>query len=188
MSMIGLKVPADVVEKLLKIKVPGKKVPDDSYHITMFYFEKEFKIKDMMNLIKLVHDVIKNVEPFQIKGKKVSCFPKGEDGVPIIIPVESEGLMELRKRLAKKFDASDFQFSKKYPEYRPHLTLAYSSKDGDEKDVDGIRWKATEIVIWGGPHDDEQIVISIPFKFGKRSGNELSYLYAEAFENLVARF
>ena len=46
MSMIALKIPSNISEKLSKIKVDGKKELQEEYHITMFYFDGKLKIDD----------------------------------------------------------------------------------------------------------------------------------------------
>lgn len=186
MSMIGLKVPAGIAEKLSKISVPGKKESAEMMHITMFYFEKELTIKNILTITKILYDAVKNVPAFSIKGKKALCFPNGKYGYPIIVPIESDELLNLRKAIAKKFDTNDVKYSKKFPEYKPHLTLSYSPKEMEEKKIESVSWKSEEIVIWGGTDDEPQVIVSIPFSFGKKASKfELGYIYSEIFEKLA---
>lgn len=186
MAMIGLKVPEEITEKLSRISVPGKKSPPEEMHITMFYFENKLNIKGIIKIVQVMYDVIKKCESLAIKGTTVSSFKKGDDGVPIIIPIISEELLELRKKLAKKLDNEEINYSKKWPEFKPHLTLAYSPKEMEDKKLDkNISWKADEVILWAGDwHSDPGILVSMPVT-KKASKFETSYIVAKLFESLV---
>ncbi len=180
--MIGLQVPEEAVRNLLKLSVPGKKVSEDSYHITMFYFEKDLNIDNILKVTKCLYESVRSLDSFSIKGAKVINFPKGEDGYPIVVKVESEDLLELRKKIAKKLGGLDIKYSKKFPEYKPHITLSYSPKEAEEKSV-SIKWKASEITLWGGNHHEEQLMVDVPFRFGKTASRfDLVDMYTQMFE------
>lgn len=186
MAMIGLKIPDEVIDRLSKISVPGKKLPKEEMHITMFYFENKLKIKDVVKIVQAMYDVTKKFESLSIRGVTLSTFKKGDDGVPIIIPILSEDLLDLRKKLAKKLDNEEVNYSKKWPEFKPHLTLAYSPKEMEDKKLDkSISWKASEVVLWAGDwHSDPGILVSMPVT-KKASKFEMSYIAAELFESLA---
>lgn len=196
MAMIGLKVPEEISERLVKISVPGKKSAAEEMHITMFYFEDKLSIKDVTKIVQAMYEVTKKNEPLHIKGTTVSTFGKGDDGIPVIIPIVSEDLMTIRKKMAKKFDEAEIDYSKKWPEFKPHLTLSYSPKKMEDKKLDkNISWKATEIILWAGEwSSDPGILVSMPLyqkvknsnaKHAKASKFESSFLAAQLFEALV---
>lgn len=186
MAMIGLKIPEEVAERLSKISVPGKKLPKEEMHITMFYFENKLNIKDILKITQIMYNVSKKIEPIHIKGTTISTFKKGDDGVPIIVQIVSEDLSIFRKKMAQKFDDEDIDYSKKWPEFNPHLTLSYSSKEMEDKKLDkNISWKASEVVFWAGDwHSDPGILVSIPIA-KKASKFQSNYLVAELFESLT---
>lgn len=188
MAMIGLKVPEEISERLSKISVPGKKLPAEEMHITMFYFENKLNIKDIVKITQAMYDIIKKFEQVRLKGVTISTFKKCDDGVPVIVPIVSDELVDLRKKMAKKFDNEDIDYSKKWPEFRPHLTLSYSPKEIEDKKLDkNINWKASEVIFWGGDrHSDPGILVSIPLCVGKKASKfESSFLAAQLFESLV---
>jgi 2'-5' RNA ligase len=192
MAMIGLKIPEEVSERLAKISLPGKKTLAEEMHITMFYFENKLSIQDVLKVVQAMYETTKKSEPIHIKGTTISTFDKGDDGVPIIIPIVSEDLISLRKKMAKKFDEAKIEYSKKWPEFKPHLTLSYSPKKIEDKKLNkSIAWKAEEIVFWAGEwSSDPGILVSMPLipkdiKHKKASKFESSFLVAQLFEALV---
>lgn len=184
--MIGLKIPDEISEKLFKISVPGKKFSKEEMHITMFYFKNKLSIKDILKIVQIMYNVINKFNSVSIKGTTISTFEKGDDGVPIIIPIVSEELLDIRKKMAKELDDENLSYSKKWPEFKPHLTLSFSTKEMEDKKLDkNISWKASEVVLWAGDwQTDPGILVSIPIT-KKASKFEASYVVAELFESLT---
>ena len=95
-------------------------------HITVLYGLKNdedyFKIRD--NLSK--------IDPFEFKIGNIASFrgDKNEYDV-LIVEIVSPGLSKIHEDLKKKYD-NDY----KYPEYKPHMTLAYVKK-GACKEIEG---------------------------------------------------
>lgn len=185
MAMIALRVPDDVAEKLNAVEVAGKSVKEDM-HITMFYFEQKLTIASIIKIMEAMYAVANKTTALKIKGTKVSSFPKGDDGVPVIVPIESEDLLSLRNSMAKKLTKFGIKYSNRYPEYKPHLTLSYSSKEVEDKKLTKpVAWSAHEVVLWAGDDMDDGIVISVPFKIGKKASNFSGHaFYAEWFQKL----
>ena len=186
--MIGLKVPEEICERLAKISVPGKKISPEEMHITMFYFEDKLKIKAVVNIVQAMYEVTKKFDEIPIKGNVISTFKKGDDGVPIIIPILSEDLLNIRNKMAKKFDETDIKYSKKWPEFKPHLTLAYSPKEMEDKKLEkNISWKASEVVLWAGEwQSNPGILVSMPLHLSKKASKfDNNYLVATLFESLT---
>ena len=110
MPMIAIKCPSDISEKLSKISVPGKKEKVNDLHITMFYFEKQkLSIDEIVAITKATYSALKSISPIRIKSNIVSSFPRGSHGIPVIMPIVSDELLELRKKIAKKFEKSHSQ-------------------------------------------------------------------------------
>lgn len=74
-----------------------------------------------------IEEMIKSVKPFKVKVKGMSLFENEKFDV-IKLDVESDVLDKLNKKLCKLPNED------KYPEYHPHLTLAYIKK-GKGKDI-----------------------------------------------------
>lgn len=184
--MIGIKAPPEVADKLSEVSVIGKKLSKEELHITMFYFENKLDIKDIFKIVKVIHESIKNAQCVKIKCSEVSTFPKGPDGVPVIVPIQSEDLLSLRNKIANKFDDSKIKYSKRWPEYNPHLTLSYSSKGMENKKLDkNISWKANEIFFWTGEMIND-IYVSLPLRTEKKATSfDLTYIMSDVFQKLA---
>lgn len=184
MSMIALKIPSNISEKLSKIKVDGKKELPEEYHITMFYFDGKLKIDDICKITKIMNSVLGKFSPPKISFKEVSSFPKGDDGFPVIVPIISDDLIEVRKSLAKAFDKEKINYSKKWPEFKPHLTLAYSKKEPTNQKIDKSFWNATELVLYAGDKFEfskfeSGMFIFMPF--GKKASSKFEMVRLASF-------
>ncbi len=170
MTMIYIKVPEDICKTLSKISVPGEKLEAEEMHITLFYFEHDLKIKDMIKIFNIMYNITKKNDALNIKLTTISSFKKGADGVPIIIPIESDDLINFRKEIAKKFDNEAIKYSKKWPEFKPHLTLSYSKKEMNDKKIDKpIKFKTTELILIAGEEIDDGVIVSVPFDLNKKT-------------------
>lgn len=184
MSMIALKIPLDISDKLSKIKVDGKKESPEEYHITMFYFDGKLKIDDVCKITKTMNSVLGRFSPPKISFKEVSYFPKGDDGFPVVVPILSDDLIEVRKSLAKAFDKEKINYSKKWPEFKPHLTLAYSKKEPTDQKVDKSSWSATELVLYAGDKQEFSKFESGMFvfmPFGKKASSKFEVIRLASF-------
>jgi len=184
MSMIALKIPLNISDKLSEIKVDGKKESPEEYHITMFYFEGKLKIDDVCKITKTMNSILGRFSPPKISFKEVSFFPKGEDGFPVIVPILSDDLIEIRKSLAKAFDKEKINYSKEWPEFKPHLTLAYSKKEPTNQKIDKSSWNATELVLYAGDKFEfskfeNGMFIFMPF--GKKASSKFEMVRLASF-------
>lgn len=137
MAFLGIRVQQDVARLISNIEVVGNKEPPSSYHITLLCFEDCWPIHEVAKGLEAAYDVVSKFEPFLVKAKKVSHFPKREDNpIPIIAPIESKELDDLHKKLAKAFDSDKIEFKKTFKDYKPHITLAYSDDEFDDFKID----------------------------------------------------
>jgi 2'-5' RNA ligase len=166
MAFIGIQIDPENSKELAKIKVPGKKEDPRGFHVTMFYLGKKKTVKEVMDATLVMAGVLKSAEPFKIKTKEVTCFPEGPDGVPVICKVESEDLIKLREKIKKAFIKSKIDFSNNYPDYKPHITLSYHTKEIDDFDIKPITCKVNEITVWAGDQDFEGVRVEVPVGHG----------------------
>jgi len=170
MAILGILVPDEIVQSLKKIDVPGDRVPEKEAHITLVYLGDNIPINTIMKAIMVAYEVSEKVVPFALSLDRVSCFPKGDDGVPVITRVESPELHKLHRELCKGLDKARVDYSKKFPEYKPHVTLSYSSKDVSSFSINPLEWTSYEMVLWGGDNGGEQLSVKIPFSLpGKQA-------------------
>src|SRR5690606_40471128 len=118
---------------------------------------------------------------------KITTFEKGKYGYPIIGEVKSKGLIELRDKIEKSFKNSNIKFDNKYPEYKPHITLGYSSEKPKDIKIDKFKFSIPQISLYGGDEHDERVFINFPFSFGLSKNAKINN-YSKAYESIVKFF
>jgi len=163
MAFIGIKVPHEVSRLLSQIQVPGEPVPRDEKHITCVHLGSKVPIDHISKAIVVAYEVAARTKPIQLLIEEVICFPKGDEGVPIIGSVVSSELMSFQEDLCSSLDKAKVGYSKKYPTYKPHVCLAYAEEPIESVAVGPFEWAAYEMVLWGGDSGDDKIFTTLPF-------------------------
>jgi len=171
MAFIGLKVPDDASRLLAGVEVPGERHSASDMHVTILFLGQDLPITEVAKAMCAAFQVTSRTRPFVCGVKDVSSFPRGADGLPVICPVVSPGLMVLNAALRAEFDRLGLGYSKKYPEYKPHVTLSYDRVPGGPDSYSAplpgpLTWTASDMVIWGGNEADEILSVNLPFVLG----------------------
>jgi len=170
MAAVMLKLPHEAARLLEGVEVPGDRHSASDMHVTLFLLGKDLPVVDVAKAMCAAYQVTSRTRPFTCALGAVSSFPRGDDGVPIICPVVSPGLMGFRAALKAEFDRLGIGYSKKFPEYKPHVTLSYCSDEGLDtysSPLPGpLTWTASDMVIWGGDHADHVLSVNMPFVLG----------------------
>jgi 2'-5' RNA ligase len=171
------------------LDVPGEKETPSDYHITILHFQKDLPIAIIAKALETAYDVISECEPFKVVSSKISSFPRREDNpIPIILPIESEELQELYKKLAKAFDKDKIEFSKTFKEYNPHITLAYSEEDHEDCKIDpAIEFVVNEVILFGGNDGDSRVFVTFPLKSPERTKHSSLIAKIELFNKLATQ-
>ena len=188
MAFLGIRIPHETGRLLSKIDVPGEKTATSEMHITMLYFGEEWPITEISKAMEAAFEIISKTKPFTAKVSKVTHFPKNpndQDKYPVITRVESKELHEVREKLAKKFDKEGNEFSKLHPDYKPHITLAYSEDEPEDVEFDPVEFSVSEIVLWGGDHGDDRIFVTFPLAGPEVSKHSMLVQKANIFEKIA---
>jgi 2'-5' RNA ligase len=172
MAFLGVKVPHEAARLLSEVDYGGigEREPLDHSHITLLHLGKKVPLASICKAIIPIFEAVSRCAPFTVSTSRVSVFtPHPDEGtVPIICPIDSPALHELRAAVGASCDAAGVDFSKKFPDYTPHVTLAYS-KDastytnwGGDIPFTPVEWGVHEIVMWGGDEGDKRIVVTFP--------------------------
>ena len=162
MSLIGIQVPHQVARLLQEIEVPGIKMDSASLHITLFHFDK-FSIKGVSSVMECAYNISKITCPFSVELRCVDYFPVGEGSpYPIITPVISPKLHNLRKKIQKSLDDNDLEYSKTFKDYKPHITLSTNEEKIKKTKIPPIEFSVQELVIWAGDNGDDKMYITLP--------------------------
>ena len=188
MAFLGIRVPSDVGRLIAGLDVPGEKESPSEYHITILCFEDQWPISEVSKALEATYDVISKIVPFKVKASKVSHFPPREGKpIPIIAPIDSDELHELREKLGKEFDKQEIKFNKTFKDFKPHITLAYSEDEHDDYKIKpAIEFVVNEVILWGGDHGDDSIFITFPLKGPERTKNALLIQKIEMFEKMAS--
>ena len=164
MAILGLKVPHEVARALGHISVPGVTESIDTFHITLIHLGHDVPIDDISKAIVVAYGVAETTKPIPLSIEEVIAFPPGDDGYPIIGPVLGREVQDLWKELCAALDTAKIEYSKKFPIFKPHVTLAYDVMDLEEPLSVGLfEWVAYEMVLWGGDAGDDRISVTLPF-------------------------
>lgn len=138
--------------------IPNKDLTDDGreghIHVTVKY---GIHITDPT----VVRDIFYNQKPFEITLGKTDIFESDDKDV-VIIPVYSPVLHGLNKTVSENYEVTDT-----YPEYKPHVTIAYVKK-GCGKKYKGLekfegRNVLLDSVLFSG-RDNRKTTINFPDK------------------------
>jgi len=171
MAFIGLKVPHETARLLGQVRVEGDKVDLSEMHITVLYLGSALPIETIAQATQVAYEVTSKTLPFLVGTELVTSFPANPDGIPLIAKIESDPLKALRKALTAAFDEAGVPYDKKYPDYKPHVTLAYMTpeegngplKPPPDQTIPHLAWGAHEMVLWGGDQGDEKLTVLFPF-------------------------
>jgi len=173
MAFLSIAVPSDIGTLLNKIPVPEKKEPQDEYHITVVYFGDDQPVEQVMKAAVVAFAVAQHTEPFVVTKKLVTCFPGNPSGTPVIAKIESPALIAFQAKLLAAFDEHGVTYSKKYPTYKPHITLAYAANSVPDVDIPELAYTVGEIVLSAGNADQDHLSMKIPLNMGFEVQNAL---------------
>ncbi len=155
MAFIGLKVPASAARALSSIEVPaGAPIPEEEMHVTLLYLGKGIPVVNALGAAMGCHTVAVRWKPFMVHAAALMSFPENpDDGLPVIARVVSSELGKFREEVRVAMDKMSIPYSNKYPEYKPHVTLAYAA--GGTPPVTAVKigpvsWEVRELTVWGG--------------------------------------
>lgn len=165
-AYIGIPVPLDIGRRIHTFAVPGKKEDPTDSHITLAYMgevEEDALAKAMLVLL----DYCPRVAPFTVVSNKVTNFPANEDGMPIICEVDSPPIHAFHQQLCLVLDQSEVPYSKKYPIFKPHITVAYDEESRFNHDLSispPIEFLADRVFLRIGGRDNDQA--DLEFRLG----------------------
>lgn len=171
MALLGIKVPYETARLLAQVDVPGKRESVGDFHITLLYLGDGTPLEQLETLVGAVYAVTSRTKPFTVQTSQVTTFPHGSDGTPVIARIEGEPLHALRAELKASILKAGIPFEDTYPEYKPHVTLAYSpdplAGEVAEKGIPLVEWGIGEVVLWGGDNMTDRLQMSFPFSMSK---------------------
>lgn len=169
MAFIGLRVPPDAARILEGHEVPGERLSASDMHVTILYLGKSVPVVELAKAMVASFGVATRTVPLSLSVDRVTNFPVGNDGWPLICRLESPELQQLNTDLRAEFTRLGLPFNNKWPTYAPHVTMSYlkdPQPDGfsfDSPLPGPLPFVVHELTIWGGDDGDGRVHISVPF-------------------------
>lgn len=148
MSLIGFRLPVEAGLLLEQAEVPGDRESSSDFHVTSVYPGRSTPVVTLAKILVVVQRVSERFGPFDVTLADIASFPAGDDGVPVICPVDSPEMHAFHHAVKAGLDAAGVPYSKKWPEYKPHVTLSYV-RDGSVKEVVGKLASPVSFTLYG---------------------------------------
>ncbi len=124
---------------------------------------KEVDITTLARAMEAAYSVSSTTGPLTLQTSRVSTFKASPEGkVPVICPIESEGLHVFQARLKTALDAAGVPYDTRFPTYAPHATLSYADAPVPDQTFPQVTWGAGEITLWGGDEGDRRLIVTFP--------------------------
>lgn len=167
MAMIAIRVPKDTAKLMEKMAeaIPGDSQTASDMHITLVYLGDGVTVDTLSKVMLACHGVTSKTPPFSLEVNRIESFEPGEKGTPIILPVVSNDLHDLQRAVREALDVAGIDYSKKWPEFKPHVTLSYvKGMRGSGPLPSAIKWGAFELTVYGADHGNGGVSVVMPFE------------------------
>jgi len=177
MAMLAVPIQPDISRLFQEFDLEMERDPSD--HITLFYFGDDLPISKVLKIIPVIFDITKDLKPFGASASNYSFFDSDED-YPVVCPVKSKELIDLREKIKKAFDKKKIGYDKKFPDYKPHITLGYSKEKPKKAKFPKVEFTISQLSLYAGDNTDTKLFVNFPFTINKFSKLDLlSSLYAK---------
>jgi len=151
-----MRVPVATAEQFAAIKVPGERELKDKMHITLAYLGENVPLSAVLKSVAVCLAIGAEFSPLSLTAAAVMCFPPDPEGrTPIIARLVTPALLTMRAALIQRLEQAKIDYSKKHPQYRPHVTLSYAQAAQKPIVIPPVRWNSNSLTVWGGDHGDE---------------------------------
>lgn len=155
MAYISFMVPPEAAAELSKLYTEGDLSPPEEMHVTLAFLSKSTPPSQVLRAIAACQVVASTSAPILMHAALLTSFPPNpdhRDGVPVIVRVVSDALHSFQARLLAELDKFGVEYSKKFPEYKPHVTLSHthSSERPTPMKVGPVSWTSDTVMVWGG--------------------------------------
>lgn len=153
MAYISFMVPPEAASKLSKLYALGDVSPPEDMHVTLAFLSKSTPPSQVVRAIAACHVAASASAPILMHAALLTSFPPNPDhreGVPVIVRVVSDALHSFQARLLAELDRFGVEYSKKFPEYKPHVTLSHGPERPGPKKVGPVSWTSDQVMVWGG--------------------------------------
>lgn len=155
MAYISFMVPPEAAVELAKLYPEGDLTAPEDMHVTLAFLSRGTPPSQVLRAIAACHVVASTSAPVLMHAALLTSFPPNpehREGIPVIVRMVSDALFSFRARLVAELDKFGVEYSKKFPEYKPHVTLSHShsSERPTPRKVGPVSWTSSQLMVWGG--------------------------------------
>lgn len=153
MAYISFMVPPEAAIELSKLYTEGDLSPPEDMHVTLAFLSKSTSPSQVLRAIAACQVVASTSAPIPMHAALLTSFPPNPDhreGVPVVVRVVSDALFSFRARLCTELDKFGVEYSRRFPEYKPHVTLSHGPERVPPQKVGPVSWVSSQIMVWGG--------------------------------------
>lgn len=163
MAALMFTVPDETARILQELEVP-EGTPEAHSHVTVVHLGDDVPIETIGELLPVLHRITAKTVPFSVSTSRITTFPAGEDGVPVIAAVDSPELHAFRTELCGAMDKAGIEYSRKFPTFRPHVTVTYAEDLDTEFELTfpAISWPCHDLLLWGSNRGTGRLVVKFP--------------------------
>jgi HK97 family phage portal protein len=159
------------------LAVPGYEAPGE-LHVTLAFMGDMKDMYDDSYLTSALATYAAECGPLSGYAVDVQRFPGDEEAYPVFASVAVPGLHDFRAELVRRIVAANYPVDQTYPDYNPHMTLAYVPQDEPSPIVTITPTPLTFTGIWLCTGDERQF-----FPFG--STNDETQPQQQVTESLI---
>ncbi len=166
MAYIFLRVPPDAASKLAQIHSTGEVTPLDDMHVTLAFLGNNYSADKVLEAVRVCAGVAASFPAPVMKAALLVSFPENPDyrpGYPVVVRVLSPALHVIQARLCAALDAAGLDYSKRFPTYKPHVTLSHDVTPPRPRSLDLFAWTSGHIMVCGGDKGNGGIFAGLPF-------------------------
>jgi len=167
MAMIALRVPYETARLLGSIAgaLPGDSQAASDMHVTVAFLGDDVSVQQLASAMVACHAITSKTAPFMLTVSEISSFEPGENGTPVIMPIQSPELHTLEQALKAELDKAGVPYGKKWPEFKPHVTLSYIPGMKASGPLPApLSWGTFDLTIYGANSGDGQMLVVLPFE------------------------
>jgi 2'-5' RNA ligase len=153
MAYISFMVPPEAASELSKLYSVGDLSPPSDMHVTLAFLSKSTPPAQVLRAVAACCALAPSTAPILMHAAMLTSFPPNpdhRDGTPVVVRMVSDALFSFQARLCAELDKFGVEYSKKFPEYKPHVTLSHGPERVTPQKVGPVSWVSSQVMVWGG--------------------------------------
>ncbi len=164
MAYMAFTVPQVQAQELARLYRDGDVSSPSDMHVTVVFLGKGTPTGDVLKAVAAAYSVAHTTRPFSVHAALMTSFPENpsyRDGFPVVVRVVSKELHDFQRRICAALDKFGVDYSRRFPDYKPHVTLSHGVVRVPPRKVSPISWTCSHMMIWGGDEHYSKIFAGV---------------------------